>query len=158
MCPALLDHLNQPNTIKLHYRSPKGKHLGILHTPDFFVITTDGAQWLECKTEEDLHRLAERQPHRYQRATSGRWRCPPGEEYAAQFGFSYRLKSSAEIDWTFQRNVLFLQDYLRAETLEVTDETTTCFQALAATRPGITLAEMLALLSITTLPRTTSTR
>ena len=105
--PAVIEFYDQPNTIKLHYRSPKGKRLGVLHTPDFFIITTDGAHWLECKLEEDLHRLAERQSHRYQRATSGKWRCPPGEEYAKEFGFSYRLKSSAEIAWTFERNVLF---------------------------------------------------
>ena len=136
---------DQPHPIKLNYRSRKGKRLGVLHTPDFFVLRTDGAHWLECKTAEDLPKLHARQPHRYGRDEAGRWRCPPAEEYAAQFGFSYLLKSSAEIDWTFQRNVLFLEDYLRASTLEVADETVACFQSLAAARPGLTLAEMLGL-------------
>jgi hypothetical protein len=73
----------------------------------------------------------------------GRWRCPPGQEYAARYGLSYRLKSSAEIDWRFQRNVLFLEDYLRAEILEICEETVVCFQSLVAANPGITLADLL---------------
>ena len=108
----VIEFYDQPHAIKLHYRSPKGKRLGVLHTPDFFVITTDGAHWLECKLEEDLHRLQARQPQRYRRDASGRWHCPPGQVYATEFGFSYVLKSSNEIDWIFQRNVLFLEDYL----------------------------------------------
>ncbi|MCA1603958.1 MAG: DDE-type integrase/transposase/recombinase, partial [Acidobacteria bacterium] len=122
-----------------------GRQLGVLHTPDFFILRTDGALWLECKTEEDLLRLQERQPHRYRRDPSGLWRCPPGEEYATEFGFSYLLRSSAEIDWTFQRNVHFLEDYLRAERLEACPETVTYFQSLAAAQPGIGLATLLSL-------------
>lgn len=48
--------------------------------------------------------------------------------------------------WRLQlHDVLAISNYLRAEILEITDETVTCFQALAAARPGVTLAEMLAL-------------
>lgn len=137
------EYYDQPPPIKLNYPSAKGRQLGVLHTPDFFVIRADGALWLECKLEEDLLRLQERQPHRYRRDPSGLWRCPPGEEYATEFGFSYLLRSSAEIDWTFQRNVLFLEDYLRAERLEVCPETVTCFQSLTAAQPGISLATLL---------------
>ena len=139
------EYYDQPSPIKLNYPSAKGRQLGVLHTPDFFVIRADGALWLECKLEEDLLRLQERQPHRYQRDPSGLWRCPPGEEYATEFGFSYLLRSSAEIDWTFQRNVLFLEDYLRAERLEVCPETVTCFQSLTAAQPGISLSTLLTL-------------
>lgn len=139
----VLEYYDQPPPIKLNYPSAKGRQLGVIHTPDFFIIRTDGALWLECKTEEDLLRLQERQPHRYRRDPSGLWRCPPGEEYATQYGCSYLLKSSAEIDWTLQRNVLFLEDYLRAERLEACPETITCFQSLAAAQPGISLATLL---------------
>src|SRR5258708_3130769 len=142
--PDIIEYYDQPPPIKLPYHSAKGNQLGVIHTPDFFVMHTAGAYWLECKIEEDLLRLAERQPARYLRDPSGLWRCPPGEEHASQYGFSYVLKSSAEIDWSFQRNVLFLEDYLRAEQLEVCPETVTCFQSLAATRPGISLATLLA--------------
>jgi putative transposase len=137
------EYYDQPPAINLNYRSKNGKALGVMHTPDFFVIEDGGAGWIECKTEEDLIRLAERQPTRYVRGKGGRWRCPPGEEYAARYGVTYRLKSSAEIDWRFQRNVLFLEDYLRAEVLEICEETIVCFQSLVAANPGITLADLL---------------
>jgi transposase InsO family protein len=140
---TIREYYDQPPAIKLNYRSKSGKALGVMHTPDFFVIEDEGAGWIECKTEEDLIRLAEGQPTRYEREEGGRWRCPPGEEYAARYGLSYRLKSSAEIDWRFQRNVLFLEDYLRAEVLEICEETVVCFQSLVAANPGITLADLL---------------
>jgi hypothetical protein len=101
--PTIREYYDQPPAIKLNYRSKSGKALGVMHTPDFFVIEDEGAGWIECKTEEDLIRLAEGQPTRYERGEGGRWRCPPGEEYAALYGLNYRLKSSAEIDWRFQR-------------------------------------------------------
>jgi putative transposase len=142
--PTIREYYDQPPAIKLNYHAKSGKALGVLHTPDFFVIADQGAGWIECKTEEDLVRLAETQPTRYARDERGHWRCRPGEEYAVPRGLSYRLKSSAEIDWRFQRNVLFLEDYLRADELEICDETVVCFQSLVAAHPGITLADLLA--------------
>ncbi len=34
----VLEYYDQPPTIKLDYFSAGGKHLGVLHTPDFFVV------------------------------------------------------------------------------------------------------------------------
>src|SRR5712692_7026699 len=65
--------------------------------------------------EEDLNRLAEHNQNRYKRAETGRWRCPPGEAYASQSGLYYRVRSAQEIDWVFQRNIQFLDDYMRAD-------------------------------------------
>ena len=112
--PAVVEYWDQPPPIKLTYRTPAGRAIGVLHTPDFFVLRTDAAGWEEWKLEDDLRRLAERQPQRYCRTAEGRWRCPPGEAYAQAYGLSYQLRSSAEINWVFQRNMLFLEDYLRA--------------------------------------------
>lgn len=137
------EYYDQPPSIKLNYQSRSGKQLGVVHTPDFFVISQGGAGWIECKTEEDLISLAETQPHRYGRDEHGSWHCRPGEDYAAPYGLSYRLKSSSEIDWRFQRNVLFLEDYLRTSELKICDETVVCFQSLVAAYPGIALADLL---------------
>src|SRR5664279_5165632 len=35
---GVLEYFDQPPTIKLDYESPAGKRMGVLHTPDFFVI------------------------------------------------------------------------------------------------------------------------
>lgn len=111
----VLEFYDQPHAIKLDYRSTRGRRLGVLHTPDFFVLRETDAGWEECKTEEELTQLAAKNPNRYRRAVAGEgWHAQPGEAYAAQFGFYYRVCSSAQINWTWQRNIEFLDDYLRA--------------------------------------------
>lgn len=110
---SVLEYYDQVPPIKLGYCSAGGKRLGVVHTPDFFVIREESAGWEECKTEDELARLAERSPNRYRR-DGPRWICQPGEKYAQEFGLYYRLRSSAEINWLFQRNIQFLEDYMRA--------------------------------------------
>ena len=109
---SVLEYYDQAPSIKLDYCSADGKRLGVLHTPDFFVIRTDSAGWEECKTEEELTRLSERNPNRYCRDVQV-WICPPGRQYADRLGLYYRVRSSAGINWHFQRNIQFLEDYLR---------------------------------------------
>jgi putative transposase len=92
---------DQPPSFRLDYVSAEGRHLGVRHTPDFFVIRQDTAGWEEWKTEEELVRLAEKSPHRYQLENGNHWRCPPGEEYAHLLGLYYRVRSSGEINWVF---------------------------------------------------------
>ena len=112
--PEVLEFYDQPIQIKLHYEAA-GKRLGVLHTPDFFVIRKTAAGWEEWKTEEELLRLAERSPNRYHAAEDGRWHCPPGEAYASAVGCYYHVRSSREINWVYQRNIQFLEDYLRSD-------------------------------------------
>jgi putative transposase len=112
--PDVLEYYDQPGIIKLNYLSREGKKRGVLHTPDFFVIRSNGAGWEECKKEQDMEKLAAKAPNRYVLEEDGSWRVPPGEEYAEPYGFYYRLRSSKEINWVLQRNVTFLEDYLRA--------------------------------------------
>src|SRR6266849_3835651 len=72
----------------------------------------------------------------------GHWRCPPGERFAAEFGLSYRLRSSSEIDWVLQRNLRFLNDYLIKPPL-VDQQTAETVLALVKQRPGLQLAALL---------------
>ncbi len=60
--PAVLAFYDQPPPIKLHYQAKNGRHIGVLHTPDYFVIRSDAVGWEEWKTEEDLVRLAQQMP------------------------------------------------------------------------------------------------
>lgn len=141
--PETLEYYDQPSRIKLTYEAKNGRRIGIWHTPDYFVIRSDSIGWEEWKTKEELLRLAEQMPHRYVQAENV-WHCPPGEEYAAQFGFFYRVRSSAEIDWVLQRNLLFLEDYLHAdENLDEKDVSSA--MSMVAEHPGITLRELLAI-------------
>lgn len=150
--PDVMEFWDQPPSIKLIYIAKNSRTQGVIHTPDFFVIRTDTAEWVECKTEEELIKLEVKQPNRFKRDDSGSWRCPPGEEYAFPYGLHYRIKSSAEIDWVFQRNVLFLEDYLREDAIEVPEEVVTYVHSLVAAKPGITLTNLLSVMKQYDLP------
>jgi len=137
---AILEYYDQPPSIKLDYRSAAGKRIAPLHTADFFVIRRDGAGWTECKTEEELRRLAEQSPHRYV-FRDGSWRCPPGEEYARPLGLDYTLRSAQEIDWVFQANILFLEDYFDRKA-GVCSKASELILAQVSALPGITLQQL----------------
>ena len=138
----VLEYFDQPPSIKLLYDSPNGRRMGVMHTPDFFVIRADAAGWEEWKPEEELTRLTEKNPNRYQRDSGNQWWCPPGEAYAKTLGLYYRVRSAREIDWIFQRNIQFLEDYLRTE--NVPCATTICERLLGYLRaaPGLSLEEL----------------
>jgi transposase InsO family protein len=133
----VIEYFDQAPSIKLDYSSADGKRLGVLHTPDFFVIRQSSAGWEECKTEDDLRRLVAHNPNRYCRRED-RWVCPPGEAHAQTVGLYYRVRSSSEIQWMFQRNIQFLEDYLRSSTV-VSSASREKVLALVAATPGITL-------------------
>lgn len=138
----VLEYYDQPFPIKLNYRAKNERQIGVMHTPDFFLIRQGSAGWEEWKREDELRKLADRMPSRYQKE-EGRWRCPPGEEYADKHGLYYRVRSSSEIDWVYQRNVLFLEDYFSANVPEIPEEDRNKILSLVATRPGIALSDLL---------------
>jgi len=137
-----LEFYDQPPAIKLGYEAKRGRQLGVWHTPDYFVLRTDGVGWEEWKTEAGLERLSETMPHRYIRDADGRWRCPPGEHFAEAFGLLYRLRSDAEIDWVLQRNLRFLADYLAVEPPPVSKHAISEILALVRDEPGLRLDEV----------------
>ena len=139
--PDVLEYFDQPPPFKLDYESMDGRRLGVLHTADYFVIRRVSAGWEECKTEEELLRLNERNRNRYARDEGGRWVCPPGEAHAASLGLYYHVRSSRDIDWVYQRNVLFLEDYWRTEAAVAPLERETVL-AHVGTTPGIVLDQL----------------
>ena len=141
--PAVLAFYDQPESIKLVYPGKTGKAVGTFHTPDFFVIREDGAGWVECKMEDQLLQLADHMPHRYVHNVDGTWSCPPGEAYAQPFGLFYQGQSSAQIAWIYQRNLRFLEDYLRFSRPPLDAEMITTIRALVMGKPALSLAELL---------------
>jgi hypothetical protein len=139
-----IEYWDQPPSFKLQYQTKAGVNHGHWHTPDFFVLRQDRAGWEEWKLADELPKLAEQMPARYCYSDEAGWHCPPGEAYARQFGFYYQLRSSAEINWELQRNLRFLEDYLRAEQPQekVSAVARSSVQACLATQPGLTLAEL----------------
>jgi putative transposase len=141
--PGVLEYYDQPPSIPLVYRAISGRRLSVMHTPDYFVLRHDAAGWVECKTSEDFEKLTLKAPNRYLRDGNGVWRCPPGEVHASATGLDYRVWSSAEINWTLQRNLLFLEDYLRCDAASAAGFVDPAIRAAVAAKPGILLRELL---------------
>lgn len=139
----VLEYYDQPPSIKLIYEGNNGKKLGHLHTPDFFVIESEGAGWIECKTEKELKKLEQKNPNRYYLDQNGQWRCPPGEEYAAQWGFVYRVCSDKDFNWILQRNLIFLDDYFRNPSSFVEESVKQSIISTITKQTGIPLADLL---------------
>ncbi len=144
--PQVVEFYDQPyGEIKLRYRNADDtRNVTTKHTPDFFVLREDRGEWVECKMEEDLIRLAKKMPHRYQLRPDGSWFCPPGEAYAAQYGFSYRLFSSKEIDWIYVQNLRSLGEYLRGSPPPVPPDVVMAIRSVVMSQPGISLRDLLA--------------
>jgi len=114
---TVLEYYDQPTKLELHYLAKSGRNITVFHTPDFLVLTQEGAFFEEWKHEDRLCELALTQPHRYQRDERGMWRCPPGEAAAELLSPSYRVRSSAELSADTIRNLIFLEDYAVAPTV-----------------------------------------
>ncbi len=142
---SVLEYFDQAPPIKLVYASPTGRRLTVWHTPDFFVIRDCEAGWEEWKTEDELQRLKVKSPGRYLPNAQGGWNCPPGAAYAQALGLYYRVRSSAEIDWTFQRNIQFLDDYLRVDPSTNSMTGQEKVRAYVSAVPGLNLDRLLQL-------------
>lgn len=140
--PHVMEMYDQPPSIKLLYKSAKEKVLSIYHTPDYFVLYDDKAGWEEWKAEEDLSQLSKESPNRYI-MVNGKWRCPPGEAYANQFGLHYWVKSAGEINWQLQRNIIFLEDYLLDNKTVYSDTDVKHIISYVRNKPGVLLLELL---------------
>ena len=137
----VLEYFDQPPSFKLEYASAAGRNMGVFHTADYFAVRKTSAGWEECKTQEELVQLSSKNPNRYTCSANGRWICPPGEAYAKALGLYYRVRSSRDIDWVFQRNIQFLEDYLRSGFPPDQHRQSVVF-AIVAASPAITLAEL----------------
>jgi putative transposase len=80
---------------------------------------------------------------RYQLDDQGNWRCPPGEEFAAQYGLTYRVRASDQINWAVQDNWLYIEDYYQdLERLVLPDDVLERLYRIVDENPGITLSDL----------------
>lgn len=145
--PTVYEFWDQPPPLPLQYpvklKNGKTRHIKVHHTPDYFVIRQDTLGWEEWKTEDALRRFEQQESQRYVRDEQGKWRCPPGEALATPLGFYYHVRSSAEIDEIFQRNLRFLSYYLLEKDLVVSEEARQEILRGIRHEPGITLRLLL---------------
>src|SRR5216684_7632876 len=61
----VLEIWDQPPPIPLEYQDTHNRWQRPLHTADYFLFRTSGAEWVECKTSQELAKQAETRPNRY---------------------------------------------------------------------------------------------
>lgn len=140
---TVAEFYDQPHSFKLSYKTASGRNATVSHTPDFFVFLDSGGAFIEFKPEEKLRELSKSQPGRYVLGRDGKWQCPPGDEYAKQFGFSYIVISNAELSVTFVRNTDYIGDYLGDDTPPVPAEFRDGALEIVKANEGISLLHLL---------------
>ena len=139
----VLEVWDQPPSIELEYQDRRSRTQRPLHTADYFLFRYEQAGWVECKPIQELMRQARTRPNRYQLDEQGKWRCPPGEAFAAKYGLFYHVYASDQINWAAQDNWLFLEDYYQdLERLNIPETALTLLYRLVKEHPGITLADL----------------
>jgi len=140
---AIIEMWDQPPAIQLEYRDRRNRVQRPLHTADYFVFGSGECGWIECKPTQELVKQAERRPNRYVLDGGGIWRCPPGETFAAQYGLTYRVWTSDQINWAAQENWLYLEDYYSdLEQLAVPEAALETLYQLVNEHPGILLSTL----------------
>jgi transposase InsO family protein len=137
------EYYDQPYTFRVEYLNRRGRKVPLTYTPDFFVIHDTYIEFLQCKTEEELRLLEKDRPGFFVLDKDGRWRCPPADEALAQYGFSHRVISSAELDLTLYNNNIFLEDYLHTNTPPVSTKIRSSVLETLKVASRITLDELL---------------
>ena len=139
--PGVLEYYDQPPSIPLAYHAANGRRVSVMHTPDYFVIRqtlrVGGMQILRGSSK-----LAIRTPNRYLRDGS-KVALPAGQAHSSPLGLDYRVWSSAEINWNLQRNLTFLEDYLRCDPVGSAGFVDPAIMAAIEAKPGILLHELL---------------
>ena len=87
--PHTFEFYDQPAKVKLSYKTASGRKTAHLSTPDYFLIQNDWMGWVECKPEDKLVEEHALGSERFMPDGHGGWRCPSGEEFAAQYGLGF---------------------------------------------------------------------
>lgn len=139
----VIEYYDQPPTFTIRYLDKGGKRRGHRYTADYFVIEKNWIGWEEWKPEAQLEKLSLQYPSRYVKDASGKWSCPPAEEYANNLGLSFRVISSKDVNWIYQRNIQFLEDYLIDRELSVPETSRQEIMQLINITGSITLGDLL---------------
>ncbi len=109
--PDVLEIYDQPVHMRIRYSTKGGKPGAHDHVPDFLVLRTSGAAFVEVKHSPKLASAVISTPGRYV-PDGGRWRCPSGEEEAkSRFGAGYEVFVADELPPELIRNIEFLKDH-----------------------------------------------
>ena len=108
--PAVRFFLCQPGKLFVRRPDVKGRVRGKWTIPDYLVLDDHGFALVECKTEAELELKSSGGSLRFVR-DGDRWRDPSAEEAVREYGFQFRVFSSAEVNGIWLRNMDYLANY-----------------------------------------------
>jgi len=146
----VLEFYDQPEMIRLNCTTAGGRPNPRFHVPDFFVLATTWAGWVECKTDVELARRESKGDRRFVRDEDGGWISPPGRDYATPHGLIYRVWTPSEVNWTQQRNLAFLKSYFEDVSYPLNLNATKEILELVTSEEGISLSELIQRLGVAT--------
>lgn len=111
--PGICEYFAQPMEVDEVLLLPSGKRDRLQHFPDFLLVSPEGFAVEEWREEVRLLNLALKRPDRFIREEDG-WRFPMAEDYFAERGISYRLRSADELPRQYIQNLNFLRTYFEA--------------------------------------------
>jgi hypothetical protein len=136
--PDVLEYYDQPPSIPLAYQAA---------TEDVFRsctprTTSSSAKTLRGGWNAKPQGISKLWPSGRQTATVAT-AAEPGEVHSSALGLDYRVWSSAEINWILQRNLQFLEDYLRCDPASTAGFVASDIKVAIDAKPGISLLELL---------------
>lgn len=110
---TVLAYYPQPCELRLELIDPlTGEIHKIQHTPDFLRVTKAATTLIECKSQAELQRLAQKYPWRYKQDSDGHFYAPLIEGKLAELGLSYSVLTEKQVSARRIENLLHLADYL----------------------------------------------
>lgn len=109
--PDVREYYPQPCRLKMEIIDDQGEIHVIDHTPDMLVVTDDGLVLEEWKSWAKMAGLARRNPWRYMLDHDDVWRSSCIEQWLAERGIGYRIRTDRDIPYRRRENFIHLEDY-----------------------------------------------
>ncbi|MDA8172200.1 MAG: DDE-type integrase/transposase/recombinase [Nitrospiraceae bacterium] len=139
----VLEYYPQPCKLDLILTDGEGaKSSRIQYPPDFLVIRTDQILIEEWREEKRLEKLAAKYPGRFVKE-NGEWSFPAAEEYLAEMGITFRLRSADEHPRQYVSNLIFLSDYLSPSCPPVEQKKLGVLRGALSEKGVITIGELI---------------
>ncbi len=140
--PSVLEYFMQPCRLRFEVVDADGEIHIVDHTPDALVITEHGIWIDEWKLWRKVEGLARRHPWRYQLGSDGRWYAAGIEQWLAERGIGYRIRTDQDIPRRRVENILFLEDYLHPSADRCPVDVAMRVRDTLAAQPVLFLAEL----------------
>ena len=111
---SVLEFWEQPQPLPIYRTYKNGVVRPGSYTPDFLLITEDGPLIVEVKTDENLAKLAKKNPQDWMITKEG-VTYRPAKEAFAKIGLDFKVNSTAQINLVRTENLKFLLNSRRAD-------------------------------------------